>query len=45
LVASGLFLLALLFSPSHGILTQPRSPSSQSQLWREIKGLFRGGKV
>lgn len=45
LVASGLFLLALLFSPSHGILTQPRSPSGQSQLWREIKGLFRGGKV
>lgn len=45
LVVSGLFALALLFSPSHGILTQPRSPSGQSQLWREIKGLFRGNKV
>lgn len=45
LVVSGLFALALLFSPSHGILTQPRSPSGQSQLWREIKGLFRDSKV
>src|SRR4028119_1170735 len=41
LVASGLFVLALLFSPSHGILTQTSSESGSSPVWRELKGLFR----
>lgn len=41
LVASGLFLLALLLSPSQGILTHPQVSSGPSPLWREIKGLFR----
>lgn len=41
MVASGFFLLALLFSPSHGLFTQPQSRSAHSPVWREIKGLFR----
>lgn len=41
LVVSGLFLLALLFSPNHGILTNPPSDQSQPMLWRELKGLIR----
>jgi manganese/iron transport system permease protein len=41
LVAFGFFMLALLFSPSQGILTHPGSKSGQSQIWREIKGLLR----
>jgi manganese/iron transport system permease protein len=41
LVAFSFFILALLFSPTQGILTNPRSKSSQSQIWREIKSLLR----
>jgi manganese/iron transport system permease protein len=42
LVAFGFFMVAFLFSPSQGILTNPRSKSAgQSQIWREIKGLLR----
>ena len=42
LVASGLFLLALLFSPSYGIFTQPKSNSRQlPAVWRELKQLIR----
>ena len=40
LVASGLFVLAFLFSPSQGLLTNPSSNLGQSGLIREIKGLF-----
>lgn len=43
LVASGLFVLALLFSPSQGILTHPSSTSFQSPIWKEIKRLTRSG--
>jgi manganese/iron transport system permease protein len=41
LVASGFFILALLFSPSYGIFTQKQSNLGQSSLWRELKQLFR----
>ena len=41
LVASGFFTLALLFSPSQGILTYPQSNYSGSPLWRELKSLIR----
>ena len=41
LVASGFFVLAFFFSPSHGIFTHPRSSSPQFPIWRELKGLFR----
>ena len=42
LVASGLFLLALLFSPRHGVLTHPRANRGQlAPLLREIRGLIR----
>jgi manganese/iron transport system permease protein len=41
LVVSGFFTLALLFSPSQGILTYPHSNSSGSPLWRELKSLIR----
>jgi manganese/iron transport system permease protein len=42
LVTSGLFVLALLFSPSYGIFTQPKSDSKQlPAVWREIKQLIR----
>ncbi|NEQ30496.1 MAG: metal ABC transporter permease [Leptolyngbya sp. SIO4C5] len=41
IVASSLFFLALLFSPSYGLLTQPQSRSVQLPLWRDIKSLFR----
>jgi len=41
LVASGFFTLALLFSPSQGILTYPQSNASGSPLWRELKSLIR----
>ena len=43
LVASGLFVLALLFSPSQGILTHPASISKQPPLLRELKRLMRSG--
>ncbi|ACK70966.1 ABC-3 protein [Gloeothece citriformis PCC 7424] len=41
LVASGLFVLAFLFSPSQGILTYRASASNQSLLWQELKRLIR----
>ncbi len=41
LVASGFFTLALLFSPSQGILTYPQSSSSAMPLWREVKSILR----
>lgn len=41
LVASGIFVLALLFSPSYGIFTQRHSPTRELPLWREIKQLIR----
>ncbi len=42
LVASGLFVMALLFSPSYGIFTQPKSNSKQlPAVWRELKQLIR----
>lgn len=41
LVTFGFFILAFLFSPSQGVFTHPRVQSNQSQIWREIKGLFR----
>jgi manganese/iron transport system permease protein len=41
LVAFGLFMLALCFSPTQGIFTQPRSAPVQFQMWQEIKGLFK----
>ncbi len=41
LVVSGFFLLALLLSPSQGILTHPRAKGETSAFLQEIKGLFR----
>jgi manganese/iron transport system permease protein len=41
LVASGLFTLAFLFSPSQGILTHPVSNQNKPILWREIKSLWK----
>jgi manganese/iron transport system permease protein len=41
LVASGLFALAFLFSPTQGILTHPASGSDRSFLWRELKRLIK----
>ena len=41
LVASGLFVLAFLFSPSHGIFTQRNANNEPFPLWKEIKQLFR----
>lgn len=41
LVASGFFTLALLFSPTQGILTYPQSSSSAMPLWREVKSILR----
>jgi len=43
LVASALFVLSLLFSPTQGILTQPRTSSGQiPPIWRELKNLTKG---
>ena len=41
LVASGLFILAFLFSPSQGIFTHPVNLAREPQIWRELKGLLR----
>jgi manganese/iron transport system permease protein len=41
LVVSGLFIVALLFSPSYGVFTQPRTTAVEPALWRELKGLLR----
>jgi manganese/iron transport system permease protein len=40
LFSFGLFMLALLFSPSQGILTNPHTDRNASPLWREIKSLL-----
>jgi manganese/iron transport system permease protein len=45
LVASGLFVLAFLFSPSQGIFTNPASNSHRSFLWKELKQLMRSHKL
>ena len=43
LVASAFFVLSLLFSPTQGILTQPRTNSGQiPPIWRELKNLTKG---
>ncbi len=41
LVVSGLFTLAFLLSPSQGILTNRRSNSEESVIWRELKTLLK----
>lgn len=41
LVASGFFVLSLLFSPSYGIFTHRQSSSGSSPIWREIKSLLK----
>lgn len=41
LVASGFFILSLLFSPSYGIFTHRQSNYGSSALWREIKSLWK----
>lgn len=41
LIASGLFTIALLFSPTQGILTNPTSISGGSPLLGELKNLWR----
>ena len=41
LVVSGLFILALLLSPRHGVLTQPRQTAQPSPVWQELKMLFK----
>jgi manganese/iron transport system permease protein len=40
LVVSGLFLLALLFSPTHGIFTHPQLHPTEPMIWLEVKGLL-----
>jgi manganese/iron transport system permease protein len=41
LVVSSLFTLALLFSPRHGILTQPQGTPRPSPIWQEVRSLFK----
>lgn len=41
LVASGLFTLALLFSPSQGILTYPQAHTDSFAFWKELRALLR----
>ncbi len=41
LVVSGMFVLALLFSPRYGVLTQPAAIQPSSGLWQEIRQLLR----
>jgi manganese/iron transport system permease protein len=41
LVVSAFFLLALLFSPTNGVLTQPQPAASESPIWRELKQLVQ----
>ena len=42
LVTFGLFLLALLFSPSQGILTRPKMANRSAKIFRQLKDLRRG---
>lgn len=41
LVVSGLFVLALLFSPQHGVLTHPQAQTGEPAIWRELKSLIK----
>ncbi len=41
LVSASFFVLAFLFSPHHGLLTQPSRPSTGSPLLRELRGILR----
>jgi manganese/iron transport system permease protein len=41
LVVSSLFIVALLFSPSYGVFTQPPTATHEPALWRELKGLLK----
>ena len=41
LVISGMFLVALLFGPRYGVLTQPAPAQPPSGLWQEVKQLLR----
>jgi manganese/iron transport system permease protein len=41
LVSAGFFTLAFLFSPSHGLLTQPFTSGGHAPVLQELKGLFR----
>lgn len=41
LVVSGLFLLALLFSPTQGILTRPEIANRSAMILRQLKYLNR----
>lgn len=45
LVASSIFILALLFSPSQGLLTNPSISLGQSSLIKELKNLARNRKL
>lgn len=44
LVTSGIFILALFFSPSQGIFTHPNLSSNQPELIKEIKNLISASK-
>lgn len=44
LVLFGLFLLALLFSPSQGILTRPEMGNRSASIWRTLKSITLGHK-
>lgn len=41
LVSASFFTLAFLFSPQHGLLTQPQRGTADSALFRELKGLIQ----
>lgn len=43
LVVSALFALAFLFSPSYGVLTQPRSSGEKPQIFQDVKRLLKRG--
>ena len=45
LVASGIFVVALLFSPSQGLLTNPSTSFSESSLIKELKSLINNRKL
>ncbi len=44
LVLFGLFLLALMFSPSQGILTRPEMGNRSASIWRVLKSITLGHK-
>lgn len=43
LVASGLFILAFLFSPAHGLLTHSFKNQNTPKIWQELKNLIKNG--